>query len=338
MEERTEPGDMESGERTWTFRGYRLDAAHFTTAMAHFYRGEMSRANTWRTRLDATTNWAVITVGAALTFVFGAPQNPHLVLLLVLLLVLTFLFIEARRYRYYVLWSYRVHLMETDLFAAMLVPPFHPAPDWADRLAESLLNPTFPIARWEAVGHRFRRNYVWLISLLMLSWGAKLTLHPTPAADWAMVVRRAAIGSIAGQWVMGAIGMTYAALVTLTLLASFSHALSGLRRRLEGLLRRTAGPLAPEPCPRERLATVITTQGERVASRLLGELRRGVTALRGVGMYTGEARDVLLCAVTDVQVPHLEEIVRGADPEAFVIVSPAEEVRGKGFRPFEPPS
>ena len=55
-------------------------------------------------------------------------------------------------------------------------------------------------------------------------------------------------------------------------------------------------------------------------------------------MYTSEARDVLLCAVTEVQVPHLQEIVRRADPEAFVIVSPAEEVRGKGFRPFEAPS
>jgi uncharacterized membrane-anchored protein YitT (DUF2179 family) len=45
-----------------------------------------------------------------------------------------------------------------------------------------------------------------------------------------------------------------------------------------------------------------------------------------------------LCAVTDTQSPRLQEIVRQADPEAFVIVSPVAEVRGKGFRPFEPPS
>jgi len=63
-----------------------------------------------------------------------------------------------------------------------------------------------------------------------------------------------------------------------------------------------------------------------------------VTALEGTGMYTSEARDVLLCTVTGVQVPHLEEIVRRTDPEAFVIVSPVEEVLGKGFRPFEAPS
>jgi len=55
-------------------------------------------------------------------------------------------------------------------------------------------------------------------------------------------------------------------------------------------------------------------------------------------MYTGKAKNVLLCAVTDVQVPHLKDIVSQADPEAFIIVSAAEEVRGGGFRPFEPPS
>src|SRR5437588_10372767 len=35
----------------------------FNTAMAHFYRGEITRANTWRNRLDTTTNWAVLTTG-----------------------------------------------------------------------------------------------------------------------------------------------------------------------------------------------------------------------------------------------------------------------------------
>ncbi|HIE37640.1 MAG TPA: DUF2270 domain-containing protein [Anaerolineales bacterium] len=328
--------------RVWSFRGYRLDIAHFTTAMAHLYRGEVSRANTWRTRLDATTNWAVITVGAALTFAFGSSQNPHFVLLLVLLLVLTFLNIEARRYRYYVLWSYRTRLMETDFFAPMLVPPFRPSPDWADRLAESLLRPIFPIARWEAVGRRFRRNYVWLITLLLISWGAKLALHPVPAPDGATVVERAAIGSLPGGWVMATVGAVYGGLVVLAAIASlppaWREALPGPLRYLGKRLLRAAGPLISEPRPQERLATIITVRGRQIAIRLLAELGRGVTALEGVGMYTDEARDVLLCAVTEVQIPHLEEIVRQTDPRAFVIVSPAEEVRGRGFRPFEPPS
>ena len=336
MAEQTASQNCEESARTWTFRGYRLDPAHFTTAMVHLYRGEMSRANIWRTRLDSTTSWAVITVGAALTFVFGAPQNPHFVLLLVFTLVLTFLAIEARRYRYYVLWSHRVRLMETDFFAAMLVPPFRPSSDWADRLAESLLHPIFLIAWWEAVGRRFLRNYVWLVTLLLISWGVKLALHPVLAPDGVTVVERAAIGSVPGVWVMVAVGLVYGALVVLAVAASLPRA---WRDAMPGPpWRRGAGPSAPEPSPRERLATIITARGRQVAIQLLTELGRGVTALEGTGMYTSEARDVLLCAVTEVQVPHLQEIVRRADPEAFVIVSSAEEVRGKGFRPFEAPS
>src|SRR6266478_6314168 len=51
--------------------------AEFSTAMAHFYRGEVQRSNTWRTRLDNTTYWAVLTVGGALSFAFSSPNNPH---------------------------------------------------------------------------------------------------------------------------------------------------------------------------------------------------------------------------------------------------------------------
>lgn len=30
------------------------------TALSHLYRGELYRSTVWRTRLDATTNWAVL--------------------------------------------------------------------------------------------------------------------------------------------------------------------------------------------------------------------------------------------------------------------------------------
>ena len=39
----------------------KLLPAEFNMAMVHFYRGEVQRSNVWRTRLDTTTNWAVIT-------------------------------------------------------------------------------------------------------------------------------------------------------------------------------------------------------------------------------------------------------------------------------------
>jgi uncharacterized membrane protein len=302
----------------------------------------VTRANTWRARLDATTNWAVATTAAALTFTFGAPQNTHFVLLLALLLVLTFLYIEARRYRHYELWYYRVHLMETDFFAAMLIPPFRPSSDWAAQLAESLLHPTFPIARWEAIGWRFRRNYIWMISLLIISWLAKLAIHPTSAPDWFTMIGRASVGNVPGSWIVVAVGVVYGVMIILAVAASipasWRQTPGRLSKGVADRFRQTAGPLVPGISTPERLATIITSHGEKVAEQILSELGRGVTAVQGTGMYTGEARDVLLCAVTKVQMPHLEDIVYRCDADAFVVISATEEVRGFGFQDFRAPS
>ncbi len=70
----------------------KLSPSEFNTAMVHFYRGEIQRSNAWRTRLDATTNWAVITAGATLSFVFSSPDKPHFSIPINSILVLIFLF------------------------------------------------------------------------------------------------------------------------------------------------------------------------------------------------------------------------------------------------------
>ena len=344
----TEPGP--DSQSLWTFRGHTFDSSHLTNALIHLYRGEMNRANTWRNRLDTTTNWAVVTVGAVLTFSFGDAENPHFVFLLELLLVLTFLYIEARRYQYYVLWAYRVHLIETDFFAAILTPSSSHPPDWADHLAQSLLCPKFPITRWEAVGRRFQRNYIWLTGLLLISWVAKLSFHPTLSTDWDIIVGRAATGVLSGCWVVGIVAVVYGLLIILalittlpaawrdTLIAPWKRLHRRLRWNLHRHLHRQRGPFQTRPHPQERLATIITVNGQKIALRILTELGRGVTAMQGTGMYTSEAKDVLLCAVTDIQVPLLEKIIQEIDPHAFFILNATEDIRGWGFRPFEPPS
>src|SRR6476619_660364 len=98
----------------------RMTPGEFNTAMIHFYRGEVQRSNTWRNRLDTTTNWAVITAGATLSFVFSSHNNPHFAIPINTVLVSIFLFMEARRYRYYEVWANRVRVLETGYFAPML--------------------------------------------------------------------------------------------------------------------------------------------------------------------------------------------------------------------------
>ncbi len=176
--------------------------AEFNTAMIHFYRGEVQRSNTWRNRLDTTTNWAVLTAGATLSFVFSSPNNPHFVIPINSILVAIFLLMEARRYRYYEIWSSRVRVIETGYFAQMLAPDgVEPDKAWAEHLANDLITPHFTISEWEAIGRRLRRNYLWIFALLALSWNLKVYLHPLPAHSFESFLDRATVGIVPGSLV-----------------------------------------------------------------------------------------------------------------------------------------
>lgn len=336
-------------EAVWTFRGYRLRPSEFTTAMVHFWRAEISRANVWRSRLDATTNWAVVTTGAAITIAFN-PAGYHGVIFLNTLLVTLFLYIEARRYRYYELWSYRVRLMETDFFAAMLVPPFHPAPDWAESLAENLLHPNFPISMWEAFGRRLRRNYLWIYLILGLAWTVKVWLLPPVATTLEQFFANAAIGTIPG-WVVVLLGLGFnGILFVLGLLTATLHQATGevLPRFTQDVHGYPVSDQAKSSMEAMRawfrlsrrrqqyLALIITDQPKAVGEQILKEMRRGVTEMQGKGMYTGKEHSVLMCALTVTEVNQLKSFVRVADPNSFVIVSPAQEILGRGFVPLRP--
>jgi uncharacterized membrane protein len=177
----------------------KLQPAEFNTALVHFYRGEVQRSNVWRTRLDTTTNWAVITAGATLSFVFSSPSNPHFAIPINTVLVSIFLFMEARRYRYYEVWANRVRVLETGYLAPMFSSRATP-PDkeWADHISADLASPHFTISEWEAIGKRLRANYLWIFMLLALSWGLKVYIHPTPAKDIVEFVDRCQVGIVPG--------------------------------------------------------------------------------------------------------------------------------------------
>ena len=336
-------------EPVWSYRGYQMRSGEFTTAMVHFFRAEISRANVWRQRLDTTTNWAVVSTGAAITIAFSPNSGHHVVILLTTLLVLMFLLIEARRYRYYELWSSRVRLMETDFFAAMLVPPFGPSPDWAESLAENLLQPHFPISMWEAIGRRYRRNYLWIYLILVSAWILRMIAIPTPISRWEDILVRAAIGPLDGGIVI-VLGILFNGFwLGLGILTIGLHDASG------EVLFRYGGDFkgVPDHEPKDQkrgklspwfrhtrrrqqlLALIITDRAKNVADSVLRELRRGVTSLPGTGMYTGKQHSVLMCALTVTEVAQLKALVKQEDANAFVIVTPVQEILGKGFGPLQ---
>jgi hypothetical protein len=241
-------------------------------------------------------------------------------------------------------------MMETDFFAAMLVPPFEPHAEWPFVLADNLVEPRFPITFWEALGRRYRRNYFWLLTFLAAAWFAKIGLFPTAAASWGEFSQRASIGALDGRAVLLMGGVFNVLLMVMGILTAglrrstaevLPDARQGFFARLIDGLTEVSGDIAPRgkfpfrlQFQRDRLAFIITERGEEVAEHLLHGLKSGVTALKGKGMYTGEERDVLLCAVRPAEIKHLKTLVHQVDPDAFVVVSSAQEIVGGEFSPL----
>ena len=178
-------------------------------ALAHLYRGEVYRSTIWRTRLDTTTNWAVVTLGVALSISFASPNSSPIPLVLVGLLIMFFVVLEARRYRYFNVWRARARWMERHILAPILRDgDLHTEKGWQNTLAEDYLHPAYHIGFWTAIGRRIRRNYLWLLVIQTVAFGGKLMVHPTVVTTVDEFWRRAAIGPISGEVVVGA-GVIY---------------------------------------------------------------------------------------------------------------------------------
>lgn len=81
---------------------------------------------------------------------------------------------------------------------------------------------------------------------------------------------------------------------------------------------------------------IISGHCNDIAREILGNLHRGCTFLTGRGAYTGESRDIIMVTVSTTQLPHLKEIVFQIDPNAFITISEAIEVLGRGFKQSGP--
>lgn len=172
-------------------------------AIAHLYRGEVYRSTIWRTRLDNTTNWAVVTLGIALSISFSSTTASPLPLLLVGILIVIFLALEARRYRYFNVWRARARWMETHLYAPMLHGSAkETSGNWREILAKDYCDPAHHVSFLRAVGRRLRRNYVWILLIQATSYFGKVMIHPSPLTSLDQLWDRVAIGPIPGQVVM----------------------------------------------------------------------------------------------------------------------------------------
>ena len=80
-----------------------------------------------------------------------------------------------------------------------------------------------------------------------------------------------------------------------------------------------------------KAAFIITGKPDELSATLMQELDRGVTGISAMGMYSREAKNMLLCVVARKQIVQLKELAKECDPGAFVIVTDVREVLGEGF-------
>ena len=80
-----------------------------------------------------------------------------------------------------------------------------------------------------------------------------------------------------------------------------------------------------------KAAFIISAKSDEIAKVIMEKAERGVTALQGRGMYTGESREVLLCVFAQKEIAIIKEIVSEIDKDAFILVTDVKEVLGLGF-------
>lgn len=86
-----------------------------------------------------------------------------------------------------------------------------------------------------------------------------------------------------------------------------------------------------------KIAYIISGRSDEIAGQLL-RMDLGITLLDGRGGFSGDRKQVVLCAFKRSQIATIKAAVTNIDPNAFIIVCEAHEVLGEGFGAYSPDS
>ena len=81
-----------------------------------------------------------------------------------------------------------------------------------------------------------------------------------------------------------------------------------------------------------KLVFIISNKSEEIAELIKYKVRRGVTGIYGKGMYIGNNKLILMCAIRRNDLSELKMIIKETDPYAFLIITNSREVLGTGFK------
>lgn len=81
-----------------------------------------------------------------------------------------------------------------------------------------------------------------------------------------------------------------------------------------------------------KMVTIISSKGQEIADAINAEIDRGSTIIPATGAYTGEPRQVLMCACSKNQISTIRKIAFRMDFHAIVTVGSYDEAFGEGFQ------
>ncbi len=81
-----------------------------------------------------------------------------------------------------------------------------------------------------------------------------------------------------------------------------------------------------------KMTLIVTDYPKEVAEKIDELVGRGSTFLKAQGSYSGDEKDVVMCACNNKQMFAIRNMVRQIDDKAFIIIMESNEVLGEGFK------
>ncbi len=121
------------------------------------------------------------------------------------------------------------------------------------------------------------------------------------------------------------------ALIILFAIIAFNSILIGLYSLVSLFITTKVIDALVEGVDYARAVLIISEFQEEISKRIIYDMDRGVTELKGRGVYSGKDKNVLLCVLSRNEIQQLKEIVHAVDKNAFMILADVREVLGEGF-------
>ncbi|RLQ95117.1 YitT family protein [Falsibacillus albus] len=132
-------------------------------------------------------------------------------------------------------------------------------------------------------------------------------------------------------WSMGKTMFMFDAIVITLSLITYLHLRQGMYTLVAVFVGARVVDFLQEGSYSARGAMIISEKHQEIAKKIMKEMDRGVTVLRGHGSFTKEEREVLYCVVGKNEIVRLKNIIAFIDPHAFVSVTFVHDVLGEGF-------